>query len=84
MMGANAVILPFPLVRRRDMVHRQARRYTELNAAAAERHIEYQVQVQAAAMRRKGVAEDLIERECRSFENAIRELLTRTASGGAK
>jgi hypothetical protein len=35
-------------------------------------------------MRRKGVAEDLIERECRSFENAIRELLTRTASGGAK
>jgi hypothetical protein len=66
------------------MICRQARRYTELNPAAAERHVEHQIRVQAAAMRRKGVAEDLIERECRSFENAIRELLTRSASGGAQ
>jgi hypothetical protein len=80
----TAAVVPFPLARRRDMISRQARRYTELNPDAAERHIEYQVQVQAAAMRRKGVAEDMIERECRSFENAIRELLTRSASGGAK
>jgi hypothetical protein len=81
---STAAVLPFPLAKRRDMVQRQARRYTELNPDAAERHIEYQVQVQAAAMRRKGIAEDLIERECRSFENAIRELLIRSASGGAR
>jgi hypothetical protein len=84
MTASNADVLPFPLAQRRYLVQRQARRYTELNPDAAERHIEYQVGIQAAAMRRKGVAEDLIERECRSFENAIRELLTRSASGGAQ
>jgi len=65
------------------MIERQARRYIELNPAAAERHIAYQVQVQAAAMRRKGVNEDIIRRECECFESAIRALLDKTASGGA-
>jgi len=77
-------VLPFPLARRRSMVERQARRYTELNPDAAERHIAYQVLVQANAMRRKGIGEELIERECRCFEDAIRALLVRAASGGSQ
>jgi hypothetical protein len=66
------------------MVHRQARRYTELNPDAAERHIAYQVKLQADAMRRKGIAEDLVERESQCFETAIRALLAKAAAGGAQ
>lgn len=66
------------------MIERQARRYTELNPDAAERHIAHQIKVQADAMRRKGIDEVLIERECRCFETAIRALLMRSASGGAR
>lgn len=82
-MTACAVV-PFPLVRRRDMIERQARRYTELNPDAAERHIANQVKIQADAMRRKGIDEALIERECRCFEGAIRALLAKSAAGGAQ
>lgn len=82
-MTACAVV-PFPLARRRDMIERQARRYTELNPDAAERHIANQVKIQADAMRRKGIDEALIERECRCFEGAIRALLAKAAAGGAQ
>lgn len=81
-MGAS--VLPFPLARRRDLIVRQARRYVELNPDAAERHIAYQVEVQAAAMRRRGIDNDLIKRECRCFEGAIRALLAKSAAGGAQ
>lgn len=77
-------IVPFPIERRRGLIERQARRYTELNPDAGERHVAHQVQVQADAMRRKGISEDLIERECRCYENAIRALLARAVSGGVK
>lgn len=79
----SAVVVPFPLARRRDLIWRQAQYASQLSRDAAEGHIARQVRTQADVMRRKGVDEALIEHECRCFENAIRELLIRSASGGA-
>jgi uncharacterized protein DUF6074 len=73
----TAVVVPFPLVRRRPFIERQAARVAELNHDAGERHIAYQLEVQAAAMRRKGVNEDLIASELRCMERAIRASLWR-------
>ena len=80
----SAAVLPFPLVRRRGMIHRQARYAAELNPDAAERHIQQQVKVQGDAMRRKGIDEALITRELQCMENEIRRLLLRAVSGGAQ
>jgi hypothetical protein len=73
-----AEILPFPIVRRRDFVERQALRAAELSPNAGERHIRNQIQVQIDAMRRKGISEELITREVRCFERAVRAALWRT------
>ena len=80
----SAVIFPFPLAKRRTMIDRQARYAAELNPDAAERHIQQQLKIQSDAMRRKGVDDDLIARELRCMECAIRELLTRAVSGGMR
>jgi hypothetical protein len=80
-----AVIIPFPLNRRGAFIERQAQRSAELNNDAGERHIAHQLEVQAAAMRRKGIDEDLIVREMRCMESAIRTSLWRLvmSPGGA-
>lgn len=80
----TCVVVPFPLARRRDLIWRQAQYASQLSREAAEGHIARQVRTQAEVMRRKGVDEALISRECQSFENAIRELLIRSASGGVR
>jgi hypothetical protein len=79
-----AIVVPFPLIRRRDMIERQARRAAELNPDAAERHIANQLKLQGDAMRRKGVSDDLIARELSAMERAIRALLLRAATGGVR
>ncbi|MGY2907036.1 DUF6074 family protein [Bradyrhizobium sp. URHC0002] len=76
-------ILPFPLSRRWVFIERQARRASELNQDAGERHIGYQLEVQATAMRRKGIDETLIARELHCMEAAIRVSLQRLLMGGA-
>jgi Family of unknown function (DUF6074) len=75
----NCTILPFPLARRRSMIDRQVRYAAELHSEAAERHIQQQLQIQAAAMRRKGVREALVRRELGCMELAIRSLLPHAA-----
>ncbi|PSO29838.1 DUF6074 family protein [Bradyrhizobium sp. MOS002] len=80
----SAAVFPFPLARRRDMIARQARYAAELSADAGERHIAHQVKLQADAMRRKGVSEDLIAREIACMDRAIRALLERAMSGGVR
>ncbi|CAN7313640.1 DUF6074 family protein [Bradyrhizobium sp. LjRoot220] len=66
-----AEIIPFPLVRRQAFILRQAARAAELNQHAGERHIQQQVKCQVDAMRRKGIAEDLIALEVKCMEVAI-------------
>lgn len=77
-----AQILPFPLTRRWAFIERQAGRVAELTQDAGERHIAHQLDVQAAAMRRKGIDEALIAREIKNMEQAIRASLWRPVSGG--
>jgi hypothetical protein len=78
-----AIILPFPIARRRAFIQKQADHATCLNPDAAERYLEYQLQVQRDAMRRRGVAEDLIVRELKCMTAAIRnELLRASLSTG--
>jgi Family of unknown function (DUF6074) len=78
-----AVVIPFPTTHRRAFIERQARRAAELNPDAGERHIAYQLDVQATAMRRKGIDETLIARELHCMEAAIRASLQRLLMGGA-
>src|SRR6266480_3958663 len=73
-------VVPFPLSRRRAMIDRQARYASALSAEAAERHIQQQLKVQEDAMRRKGIKQDLVERELRCMETTIRSLLLLAAS----
>ena len=73
----SATILPFPLVCRRDFVPRNAARIAEPAPRTADKLLGYVVQVQVDTMVRRGIAPDLIEREAKSFENAIRGDLCR-------
>lgn len=74
-MSAN--VLPFPLARRLDLIHRQADYALCLKPESAERHIERQLQCQADALSRRGVAPGVIRREILSMEAAIRAAMWR-------
>jgi hypothetical protein len=50
----------------------QANRASELNATASERHILYQLKIQADVMRRRGIDEDLIAQELKCMGSAMR------------
>jgi hypothetical protein len=75
----TATVLPFPLARRRTFIAKQADQATYLNPAAADRYLQYQQQVQGDAMRRRGVAEELIARELKCMEAAIQQELLRAS-----
>jgi hypothetical protein len=75
----TAVIVPFPIARRRAFIQKQADHATCLNPDASERYLEYQLQVQRDAMRRRGVAEDLIARELKCMAAAVRQELLRVS-----
>lgn len=70
-----AQIIPFPPVRRRHFVARQANRMASLSGYAAERHLVSQLRIQREAYERKGVDPDIIEHEIRALESAIRSAL---------
>ena len=75
----TAVVVPFPIANRRAFIQKQADHATCLNPDAAARYLNYQLQVQCDAMRRRGVAEDLIARELKCMERAVRQELLRTS-----
>ena len=79
-----AMIIPFPLAARRNMIERQAIYAAELSLDAAERHIRHQLKTQADTMRRRGIDESIIAHELRAMEGAIRSMLERAVSGGAQ
>jgi hypothetical protein len=80
-----AEIVPFPLARRRLLVTKCARRMLELDATTADEHLQRQLQVQADTMGRRGIAVDLIDRQLKSMESAVRAEIWRAmfALGGA-
>lgn len=76
-------VIPFPLTRRGVYIANQAHHALCLRPESGERHIQRQVQMQADVLRRKGVAEHLIEREIRCLETAFRVAMQRLLTGGA-
>jgi hypothetical protein len=68
----TAEIVPFPLARRRSFVDRHARIIAGMRADAGERYLQRQLLIQFDTLERKGVACDVIERECLSLASAIR------------
>jgi hypothetical protein len=81
----TAIVLPFPAVRRRDLVFRIARRMAELREISAEKHLANQLRIQVEAMQRRGIATERIEQERRALECAVRTTLWRLLQlpGGA-
>lgn len=68
----TATLFAFPLTRRTHFIAKQARRVVALSPAAGEKHLLAQVQIQRAALARKGIAAAIIDREAAQLESAIR------------
>lgn len=80
-----AVVIPFPLVRRRDYVERQAERMANCRPCAAENILHHQLQVQRVSMLRKGIDPSRVEGQVLSLEKAVRSALNRiSAMNGAE
>jgi Family of unknown function (DUF6074) len=78
-----AEIVPFPLVRRRDFVRRNAARIAAATHPTAEKLLQHALQVQGDTMARRGIDPALITEQMRSLETAIRcELWRLTLSEG--
>ncbi|MHC2424139.1 hypothetical protein ACVII1_007141 [Bradyrhizobium elkanii] len=71
----SAAVIPFPVARRVDLVASIARRALELHPQAGEQHIRRSADLQATVLRRKGVSEDLIQREKAALDGAVRTLI---------
>ena len=68
----TATVVPFPLARRIDLIHRRAEYALCLKPEKAEEHIARQLQCQADALHRRGISDDIIAHELRAMEAAIR------------
>lgn len=82
----TARVVPFPRVRNREFIRRHARRMTEMNQAAGEKHLQRQLELQMDTMRKRGIPEPIIVAEARAVECAIRAELWRVVMqtpGGA-
>jgi len=73
------LVIPFPQVRRRRLIANTATRLANLPARTAEKLLAAALRRQATSMSRKGVPADLVERECRALETAIRSEIWRAA-----
>ena len=74
----TAELIPFPLARRLDLIHRQAEYALCLKPEKAERHIARQLQCQADALRRRGISDNTIARELKAMDAAIRAAMWHT------
>lgn len=81
----SAQVLPFPAVRRQRQILRTASYMASLNYQHAEGHLRMQLRRLDDSLRRKGVAEHLIQQETASYECAVRATLQRLLfmGGGA-
>ena len=67
----TAVIVPFPIARRRVFIRKQAKLASLMNPEAGVRYVHHQIDVQAEAMRRRGIDEALIQRELNCMRRAL-------------
>jgi hypothetical protein len=84
----KAQVVPFPQIRRRRFVTRNAVRLAGFPHKTAEKLLAATLRQQAEVMARKGVPVAVIERESHSLENAIRaelwlQILLRPGDGVA-
>jgi hypothetical protein len=80
----TAAIVPFPQVRRRRFIAKTANRLATVNPRTAEKLLAATLHQQAHAMQRKQLAVDVVERECRSLESAIRGGWWRSITDGGR
>jgi hypothetical protein len=73
----TAQVIPLPYRHRAAFIERQAHRVAELTESAGERYIAHQIKTQRDAMLRKGIEPELIERELKCLDGAIRAALYR-------
>ncbi|MCK1753803.1 hypothetical protein IVA78_00830 [Bradyrhizobium sp. 137] len=80
-----AEVLPFPIARRRDFIRKQATHAARMNPDAAVRYVERQLLAQRDSMRRRGIAETLIDRELHGMTAAMYAefLQAKSVMGGA-
>jgi Family of unknown function (DUF6074) len=81
-------IVPFPQVRRRRFVARNAIRLAGLSYKTAEKLLAATLRQQTEVMARRGIPAAIVEREIRSLESAIRaelwrQVLLRPGDGAA-
>ena len=80
----TATVLRFPILRRCGFIEKQAAHAACMNPDASVRHVEYRIQVQRDAMRRRSVAGNIIARKLKFLDAAIRRaLLQAQLTGGA-
>jgi hypothetical protein len=77
-----ATILPFPLLRRRGYVQRQALRMARETPRGAENWLAYIIEINRQAMIRRGIPTDLSEAELHDLEAAIRAQVVRIVMRG--
>ncbi|WP_371823227.1 MULTISPECIES: DUF6074 family protein [Microvirga] len=76
-------IIPFPRSKHRPFVLKHAARMAKLPTITAEKHLAYQLEVQAQTMARRGIPPEIIQDEIWSLERAIRaEIGNVFVSGG--
>jgi hypothetical protein len=76
-------IIPFPRTRNRPFVLKHASRMAKLPFKTAEKHLAYQLQLQAQTMGKRGITPEVIEAEIHALERTIRaELWHVVMSGG--
>jgi hypothetical protein len=68
----TATVIPFPLVRRRDFVLRNAGRIADSTPRTAEKLLAHAINIQAETMLRRGIDPALVAQQARAFETAIR------------
>jgi hypothetical protein len=64
-------VIPFPLAARRGFVNRHADIIAGMRPKSAERHLEYQLEIQRQALERRGVCAEVIAREISSLRHSI-------------
>jgi hypothetical protein len=71
----SAIVLAFPIARRRDHVEALAAQMMARPLEQAEKHLAFQLRRKRAGLARKGLAADVVEREVCAFEGAVRRAL---------
>jgi hypothetical protein len=67
-----ARVIPFPLVFRRKLVAKTAARIATAAPATGEKLLAQALQVQGDTMLRRGIPPDVVERQLRAFQSAVR------------